>query len=627
MTTVEKQERIANAVDGASPTSKGKRVKRWLKRIGISLLVCVVLGGIAVAVGLQQMRVADDRHARFLDCGKTINNFLDAYAMTLGKAFQANDPATIVAMYSSEYSSPNRGRWSFDGGQDIGDVEFSTLEKHGAENYEKAALRSELADYLAGLSAVDRVKCKINLIEDADPGKAAKLTVKYVMDGRDTDGQLFQDRFFLRWWLEQATGDDGLDTWRIVRDELVEGVRVAGEANGFEKLDLNENGIDFVHQRNPKLNPADPNVRLQFTVIEHAAGGVSAVDYDDDGLADLFFPDGVRSRLYRNVGPGAMSPVTFVDVTSEAGLDNLDQAHGGLFADVDNDGDKDLFVARYMAPSRLYRNNGDGTFTDTSTESGLDFIEPATASCFLDIDNDGYLDLYVGVNGNAFEAAPDIPFYSRNARPNRLFRNVGGKRFEDVTSQSGTGNTGWTLAVCAGDVNHDGHSDILVADDFGRKVVYRNNGDGSFADVAKEMGMLDFSGGMGIAVADLNDDGLLDVYTSNINSNQRWFGEDITLNQYLRNIVRTKWIFEDLPEYFELYNLLGNNWRGLGKMVGEGNSLFANNGDGTFRELKDSHTERAGWGWGVAFLDVDNDADLDIFAANGWITGKQPDDL
>jgi hypothetical protein len=484
-----------------------------------------------------------------------------------------------------------------------------------------------LSAYLAGMTAIDRAKCKINLLEETEPGKASKLTVKYILDGRDSEGRLFQDRFFFRWWLDLVTGNDGLDTWRIVRDELVEGVRVAGEAKGFEKLVLSDIGIDFVHQRNPTLNAADPNIRLKFAVIEHAAGGVCAVDYDDDGRTDLFFADGVRSRLFRNTGPNSTSPVSFMDVTSDSGLDNLDQAHSGLFADVDNDGDKDLFVARYMAPSRLYRNNGDDTFTDISSEMGLDFLEPATSACFLDYDNDGYLDLYVGVNGNAFEAAPDIPFYSRNALPNRLFRNVRGKRFNDVTTQSGTGNTGWTLAVCAGDVNSDGHNDILVADDFGRKVVFRNNGDGTFTDVAKEMGLLDFSGGMGLAVADFNDDGLLDVYTSNINSNQRWFGEDITLNQYLRNVVRTKWLLGDLPEYYELYNLLGDKWKTLGKTVGEGNSLFANNGDGTFTELKDSHTQRAGWGWGVAFFDVDNDADLDIFAANGWITGKAKDDL
>lgn len=629
MTIAEEPKSVAKEGDRKPRQSSvgGGRTRRRLKRIAIVTVVLVMVAGIGMALALRQMRAADEHHASFLACGSTISSFLKAYAASLGTAIETNDLAPLLAMYSDHYRSPGRGHWSFDGGRDLGNVVYMTLQKHGSDRFDRAALRPELAEYLAGPTAVDRVECKINLIEKVQPGEAARLTVKYVLDGRDTEGRLFQDRFFFRWWLESATGDEGLDGWRIVRDELVEGVRVAGKADGFERLVLSEIGIDFVHRRDPKLNAADPNVRLKFAVIEHAGGGVCAVDYDDDGRADLFFADGVRSRLYRNVGPSATSPVSFVDVTTIAGLDNLDQAHGGLFADVDNDGDKDLFVARYMAPSRLYRNGGDGTFTDVSSGSGLDFVEPATSSCFFDYDNDGLVDLYVGVNGNAFESAPDIPFYARNARPNRLFRNLGGGRFKDVTEPSRTGDTGWTLAVCAGDVNNDGRPDILVADDFGRKVVYRNEGDGTFTDVAREMGMLDFSGGMGIAVADFNDDGLLDVYTSNINSNQRWYGEDITLNQYLRNVVRTKWIFGDLPEYYELYKLLGNDWRKLGKMVGEGNSLFANNGDGTFTELKDSHTERAGWGWGVAFFDVDNDADLDIFAANGWITGEKNDDL
>ena len=617
----------AESFASTAAPAKQSRTRRWLKRLVITVGVAIVAIGITAAIALRQMRLADEHHARFLDCGKTINNFLATFATTLKDAHQANDPAAVLAMYAEQYSSPDRGRWALGKGQDIGDVVLLTLLKHGSNRADKSALRSEWAEYFAGLATIDRVKCKINLIEDADPGTAARLSVKYVLDGRDTEGRFLQDRYFFRWWVELARGEGGLDSWQIVRDELLEGVRVAGDARGFERLDSEQSGIEFVHQRDPKLNVADPDVRLKFAVIEHAAGGVCAVDYDDDGRADLFFPDGVRSCLYRNMGASVSSRVTFVDVTSEVGLENLDQAHSGLFADVDNDGDKDLFVARYMAPSRLYRNNGDGTFTNDSSESGLDFVTPATSACFLDYDNDGYLDLYVGVNGNAFEEAPDIPFYSRNARPNRMYRNVDGKRFQNVTNQTGTGNTGWTLAVCSGDINNDGHGDLLVADDFGRKVIYRNNGDGTFRDVAKALGLLDFSGGMGIAVADINDDGLQDVYTSNINSNQRWYGEDITLHHYLRNVIRTKWILEDLPEYYELYSLLGANWRALGKMVGEGNSLFANNGDGTFRELRDSHTQRAGWGWGVSFFDVDNDADLDIFAANGWITGKTNDDL
>ena len=249
------------------------------------------------------------------------------------------------------------------------------------------------------------------------------------------------------------------------------------------------------------------------------------------------------------------------------------------------------------------------------------------AACLLDFDLDGRLDVYIGINGNAFETSPNISFYATNAEPNRLFRNIDGNHFEDVTETAGVGTTGWTLAVTAGDYDGDGDPDIGVANDFGRKVLYQNNGNGTFTDAAKQAGVLDFSGGMGIAFGDFNDDGSQDLYTSNINSNQRWFGEESTLWQYSRNLVRTKWFFEDFKHYRELYDLVGDEWRTLGQQIGEGNSVFYNNKDGTFRELKDSHATRAGWSWGVALFDMDNDADLDVYVANGWVSGAKTEDL
>jgi len=183
------------------------------------------------------------------------------------------------------------------------------------------------------------------------------------------------------------------------------------------------------------------------------------------------------------------------------------------------------------------------------------------------------------------------------------------------------------LAVAAGDYDGDGYPDLISANDFGRKNLYRNLGDGTFADVAKEAGVLDFSGGMGVTFGDANSDGRLDIYTSNINSNQRWYGEQVTITSYLRNVVATRWALLDMGEYLKMYDLVGADWVELGKEVGEGNSLFQNEGDGTFRELKDSHTNRAGWGWSVAFFDADNDADLDLYAANGWISNDPTSDL
>ena len=603
------------------------RARRWVGRsvVTLSVLFCVVAVGLWYTA--QRMNIADAQHAAFRESGTQIKSFLSAYAAALDLAVRERDPVALRDFYSDDYRSPNRGRWTFQQPERLAGATLARLMPLEAGACDRDMAVADWAEYLQGIEQIEHVQCKINLIEQVEPEVRAVVNVKYVLDGLDRDGQLFQDRFFLRWHIERknATPSAGLE-WTIVEDELVEGVRVAGDGGSFARLDPPSVGVDYVHARDPKLNKNNPHVHLKFAVIEHAFGGVSAVDYDDDGRTDLFFADGVRSRLYRNVTPEASATVSFADVTSEAGLGVIDQAHTGLFADVDNDGDKDLIVTRYLAAGgcKIYRNDGTGCFTDCSAEMGLDIVRPCVSACLLDYNLDGYLDLYIGVNGNALADAPDIPFYAVNGQPNILLKNVDGKQFVDVTEESGTGNAGWTLAVTAGDYNNDGLPDIAVANDFGRKVLFRNEGNGTFTDRTKEAGVLDFSGGMGIAFADLNGDEFPDLLTSNIESGQRWFGEEITLWQYMRNVTRTRWIFADLPEYRELYGLLGDNWRNLGLQIGRGNSVFSNNANGTFAEWEASNAKRAGWAWSCNAFDFDNDSDLDIYVANGWISGPNP---
>jgi len=599
-----------------------KRLRRRT-RIGLALLAAAAL---AVASGYLYMDFEDARHDRFFRSGQSINEFLKDYGKSVEEAFAARDPGPILRHYSDDYRSPDRGRWLLGGAVTESSTAVSKLQAEGKQTFDRDDLGNELKAYLGGLTNLVDIKFKIDLIEEMEPGRRALLTVKFILDGEDRKGAFLQDRHFYRWHLvkEGAGGTD--DAWRIVCDELVEGVRVAGTRRGFRELSPSAVGICYRHARDPHLNPDAPGVNLKFGVMQHAGSGVTAVDYDNDGRPDLFFADGVECRLFRNVTEKPGQP-RFVDVTEKAGLAGLDRTNAAIFADLDNDGHKDLIVIRYCAPCKVFHNNGNGTFTDVTRAMGLDLNGPAMAACCLDYDRDGHVDLYVGMYGNAFEEVPRLPFYAQNGGKNRLFRNVGGHRFEDVTDASGTGDPGWTMAVAAADLNNDGWPDLVMANDFGKKSVYRNNGDGTFTEITKQAGVLDFSGGMGVAVADFDDDGLLDLYFANINSNQRWFGEDATVQQYLRNVARTRWLFKDFGEFRKLYGLLGADWRSLGKRVGKGNSLYRNNGDGTFTELADSHTTRAGWGWGVAFFDMDNDGDLDIFAANGWISNKLKDDL
>lgn len=603
--------------------AKRKRLGRLLK----VLAVFAIVAGLGVGAALFLMARKDAEHAKFFKTGSAVNTFLSGYTKAVKEGFAERDASKVAALYSERFASRARGRWTLKADAEQSDIAVSRLASDGAQDFTKADIKEEVANYFASLSSVQNVWTKIDMIEQIDPGRRVTLRVKFILDGADARGQVFEDRNFYRWTLENEAASADEFNWKVVKDELIEGVRVAGHGDSFRDVAPASVGIDFKHTRDPKLDGDKFSARMKFDIIEHGSGGVSTADYDDDDRPDIFFPDGVRSRLYRNVSTPGAGGVKFEDVTSAAGLDGIDQANAGIFADVDNDGDQDLFVARYLAPNKFYINNGDGTFTDRSREMGLDVSTTTTTAVFLDYDLDGYVDLYIGAYGDAVNDIPRLPFFAQNAKPNRLFHNEHGQRFRDVTDVSGTGDTGWALAVASADYDRDGYPDIAVANDFGRKCLFHNNGDGTFTDAAKQAGVLDFSGGMGVTFGDFDGDGYPDIYTSNINSNQRWFGEDMTVSQYVRNVARTKWLLLDAGEYKKFYDLVGPNWTEIGTMIGEGNSLFRNNRDGTFTELKDSHTNRAGWSWGVAFFDMDNDTDLDIYAANGWITNKNKDDL
>lgn len=615
-------------------------MKHKFKALGITVGIAIVMLGIGVAAMLRMMAKQDAEHAAFYNTGASIKSFVGDYGKAVQAAFSTHDMSRIATFYADDYPTTShgnvdsrvlqRGRWTWediDYGRNVSAWKLKSVEPWMTG---KAEVVGDLSTYLRAMASVQEIHAKIDMIERIDSNRRVLLRVKFILDGTTHDGERFQDRHFYRWQVRKI-GSEGTETaWQIMSDELVEGIRVAGDGRRFVELDLASSGIDYTHARNPKLNKEQFGDVLKFDVIEHSAGGVAITDYDNDGWPDIFFADGKRSRLYRNRGGASGTgeqPIGFTDITTAAGLDGIDQAQAGLFADVDNDGFQDLFVARYLAPNKFYHNNGDGTFSDHSAALGLDFVAPSTSATFFDYDRDGFVDLYVGMYGNAFTDIPRLPFFAQNGEANRLFHNEAGQRFTEVTEASGVGDTGWSLAVAAGDYDNDGYPDLAVANDFGRKNLYHNNRDGTFTEVAKQAGVLDFSGGMGVAFGDFNEDGYLDLYTSNINSNQRWFGEDMTVRQFLRNVLRTKWAVLDLGEFIKSYQLLGSEWTEVGKMVGEGNSLFRNNGDGTFSEVKDSHANRAGWGWSVVFFDMDNDTDLDIYAANGWISNQPGSDL
>ncbi|MGH9202537.1 MAG: FG-GAP repeat domain-containing protein, partial [Vicinamibacterales bacterium] len=320
------------------------------------------------------------------------------------------------------------------------------------------------------------------------------------------------------------------------------------------------------------------------TLRMFTSGGSSVAvgDFDNDGFDDLFVTNsdaGQPNRLFRNSGD-----FTFADVTESAGVaggnDPLSIVSDSLWFDYDNDGWRDLLVARFGTPI-LYRNEGHGRFRDVTQRSGLNQFANTIAIIAFDADRDGHLDLLLG---NYFQPVNLLDLKTTKVLPNDLdkavngggvtfWRNNGNGTFTNATAQAGLANQmGWILDVGHGDLDDDGDPDIYLAGDYGTDRLYFNNGDGTFRDVTEAAIGFDTKKGMNAEFADYNNDGRLDIYVTNIT------------DEYMK----------------------------------ECNMLWHNNGDGTFTDLsKETGTCDTLWGWAAKFADFDNDGWLDLFAVNG----------
>jgi hypothetical protein len=337
-------------------------------------------------------------------------------------------------------------------------------------------------------------------------------------------------------------------------------------------------------------------------ILEATGNGIAIFDFDGDGLMDVFIPNGrplddhgapqgVTSHLYRNRGA-----LRFEDVTTRAGLGRAGWSQGACVGDYDNDGHRDLFVTAY-GQSRLYRNRGDGAFEDVTETAGLAStgVRWDTGCTFTDYDRDGRLDLavtsylefdrskvptpgssgYCQWKGMPVMCGPrGLPF----AR-NRLFRNMAGGTFEDVSEASGIGrNYGcYAFTIVASDVNDDGHADLYVACDSTPSLLFVNGRNGRFEESGLLAGVAlnddgQEQGGMGVAIADLDEDGHLDIVKTNFS--------------------------DDVP------------------------NVYRNVGDGTFED----RVFQAGVGgdmqyvgWGVHLMDVDHDGLRELLMVNGHV--------
>ena len=286
-------------------------------------------------------------------------------------------------------------------------------------------------------------------------------------------------------------------------------------------------------------------------------GGIAVCDFDGDGSQDIYITNGERfpNQLYLN-----NKDETFSEVGQASGVADLSEGWGAICADIDNDGDADIYLTNYFGENKLFLNDGKAFFTDATAEAGVGDVGPSTSAALVDYDNDGYLDIYVL---NRSQAVVDYA--------NRLYRNNGDGTFSDVTDSSGSGDMGTSLAVGIFDYDNDNYPDIYVVNEFGRDGLYHNNGDGTFTNLARELG-IPLGAGMGVDFSDYDNDGDIDIYVTNL-------ARDF---------------------------------------------LLTNNGDGTFEDNGEAlGITNVTMAWGVNFFDYDNDGDEDIYVVNGAMAWPQ----
>ena len=354
-------------------------------------------------------------------------------------------------------------------------------------------------------------------------------------------------------------------------------------------------GIVHTH-RKPTLDPKLSNIMSWMASV---GASVAVTDADGDGRQDLYFTTshkGEPNRLYLNQGDG-----TFVE-KADTGIADMNDERGAsmdaIWGDVDNDGDADLYLVRW-GHDGLFLNQGDGSFVEVTAERfrqrdgspGTQWAN-GNAAVFVDFDLDGRLDIYVGNyfaevdlwNLESTRIMHDDFEVARNGGENYLYHQQEDGTFVEIAAELGINDPGWTLAVGVGDLDGDGIPDLYCADDFGPDQLYLGRSDGTFLDATEAAIGFDTKKGMNADFGDFNNDGWLDIYVTNITT----------------------------AEYLQEGNML---WQNLGP---------SDDAPVRFADISlESGTYDGGWGWGAKFFDFDNDGDLDIVSANGFISAGE----
>ena len=478
------------------------------------------------------------------------------------------------------------------------------------KTYSASELLNELGNLIPdGKYSERQIALKITGIQLNDG--QAETTIRYEASDFSANRSVQQTAIWdCVWDISASQSDSPRLIALIVRDAEEVTLKAPG---GRLFIDATESAFHEVEFYSRQVLPGIPSwlPRIPKELIsQFGHHGMAIGDVNSDGLEDLYVCDagGLPNRLYVQRSDG-----TLKDLTSNSGVDYLDDSVGALLIDLDNDGDQDLVVGTDPI-LQIAENDGRGRF---SRRGSLDLGTDSFSITAADYDRDGYLDLYIcGYDTRRRNPTErglpfPLPYHdAKNGAPNRLLKNTGNFEFQDVTAEVGLDddNRRFTMAASWEDFDNDGDLDLYVANDFGPNNLFRND-EGSFIDIARLADVVDHGSGMSVSWGDYDRDGWMDLYVGNMFSSA---GNRITFQDRFR---------QGVPEATTQH---------LQRMA-RGNTLFRNRSTGQKFNFEDVSLQ-AGvamgrWAWASRFADIQNSGWPDLLISNGYLTNAKIDDL